>query len=709
VAEDKVRLKGYTGDPRDIAEVQAYWEQLEPVARIEVLRHIINEQCRMLGVPPPAFRATATFSLSDPNSAADYDRFTREIVFYIRQVSYSRQVNGTVPVIQRIDLALETVLHETAHHVDSTFRAEEQRQILSGRVQSSTWLESRNAWYQRNAGPVDHPDIYNVGFQWMNEHFLHQRDYLIQTMTWIDQDRSWYRPQLDENLRVQNSSYPTPPIEQDYGAPDNPPVEQIRGDIDPAILNLRNWLRNPYYWIDARAPIELHRHHVRDIWYGSMQSTGGDPTRALAVAAEGTRPDRAPEENRIQHEARLSSLPSRAFGNYLGFTGIEKTQGFFMAAARSYAAGAHADGLAGWFSGAFDWIDSLFRGDGRRVEPGLLWADTLGVSFGASLRWNIYQPIDPFLQTVPAANEALPIRIGAWFPEGYVSDIVVPAPQSLINGHPIEVRAVNEKNQAYTMNVLLDRGTGKVTFGHVDRSSYRLSHYDPWYFSGTPAGSHDDARVVADARGVYIQPSSAYHAVTQQLQSHQEIQNRLLHNLGDLQANQHWLHGQMQRQQLTEQQLRLNQQQQEETQRRISETHAQLQGNTNMLTNLYHQHASAVDQLHNTLTRQTQDQTLLQQLEQQRQRHQDQIENSRRTQLDAQEHQRRVDDRERAREREARDEEQRRSQNQLNQPFGITAPASEPFTWTFGPASDPSRVFVGGPGKDIVGNPHHPQ
>jgi hypothetical protein len=379
-----------------------------------------------------------------------------------------------------------------------------------------------------------------------------------------------------------------------------------------------------------------------------------------------------------------------------------------MAAARSYAAGSHSDGLAGWFSGAFDWINSLFSGDGRAVEPGLLWADTLGVSFGASLRWNIYQPIDPFLQTVPAANEALPIRIGAWFPEGYVSDIVVPAPQSLINGCPIEVRAVNAKNQAYTMNVLLDRGTGKVTFSQVERSSYRLSHYDPWYFSGTPAGSHDDASVVADARGVYIQPSSAYHAVTQQLQSHQEIQDQLLHNLGDLQTNQHWLQSQMQHQQLTEQQLGFNRQQQEEIQRRISATHVQLQGNTNMLTNLYHQHAAAVDQLHNTLTSQTRDHTLLQQLEQQRQRHQEQIENSRRTQLDAQEQQRRVDERERAREREARDEEQRRSQNRLNQAFGIAAPASEPFIWTVAPANDPSRAVVGGPGINITGNPHHP-
>jgi hypothetical protein len=224
-------------------------------------------------------------------------------------------------------LTLETVLHESAHHVDSTFKAAEQRQILSGRVLSSAWLASRNAWYQRNAGLVDHPDIYNVGFQWMNEHFLYQRDYLIQTMTWIDQDRSWYHPQLEENLHDRNSSDPTAPMDYE-GAPDNRPLEQIRGDIDPAILNLRSWLRNPYYWIDARAPIELHRYHFRDIWYASMQSAGGDPTRALAVAAEGTRPDRAPEENRIQHQARLSSLPSRAFGNYLGFTGIEKRRAF---------------------------------------------------------------------------------------------------------------------------------------------------------------------------------------------------------------------------------------------------------------------------------------------------------------------------------------------------------------------------------------------
>src|SRR5262245_57331313 len=129
-------LKGYGGDPRNIEALQSYWEELDLVARVEVLREIMIDKCKSWRTPPPYLRGTAEFQVTRDGRVGVYYREQREIILYVRMPAIKKDIMPAIeegtPYMDRIDLALEVVMHETAHHIDYMFRMRE-RKLLKKR------------------------------------------------------------------------------------------------------------------------------------------------------------------------------------------------------------------------------------------------------------------------------------------------------------------------------------------------------------------------------------------------------------------------------------------------------------------------------------------------------------------------------------------------------------------------------------------------
>jgi hypothetical protein len=291
----------------------------------------------------------------------------------------------------------------------------------------------------------------------------------------------------------------------------------------------------------------------------------------------------------------------------------------------------------------------------------------------------------------------LPIRLDSRYAEGYVADVVVPSPEALMDGYALEVRAVEDDGSAYTMQVLL-KGDD-IAFEEVAHSAYRLTKNDPWYFAGSADDHPEDARLVSNERGDYVRPSSAYRGVTRQIWSEQEMRDRLLDNLNDLASSQQHLRDVMRDQEMAGDRARAHERQLAETQKRIDETHAQLNRNSDRLRDLHQQRGEVGESMFSGLLSQANESSLLQRLNEQHRGMTDfHREAFQREQTNQADRDRERDERQRERDARARDEQQGRGANPLR-----------PDVWTVAPTSDPSRVTIGGEGAKIFGDPHNVQ
>lgn len=726
-----------TNDTR--GELQRRWETLSFDGRIEVLYRLMLDKCIEYGVIAPHLTIALQHSINAKyERAGAYDHGSGTITLYWDAgAPYRRHFDD-------FENAMNGLLHEVAHRIDDVQRDEG--------MSEPEWWQQQNDQYFNEKGEVDpHPNIYGAAAQWVEEYRgpnLDRLEHILaegEALDWeaygpppptqelprrqedwpvIDDieapppapnvprpERAGQRrgkaPATRSNRgpahppRIKRNRDPAPAPTRDY--PDDAPGDYppSRFDQGRAVATLARWLRDPDYWLGDHSSVQLNRDYLHDIWQMAMRLSRGDEDQALTVAIGGVQTRRLPGESDAARDSRLAGVPFRAFGAHADFEGVELVSAFFEAALKAYRASLGRREAEGWLERAFAWLGGSL-GQSADGAIGETWAQSLGTAFGAALQWNPDQSITRFLQRAPRADEALPIRLGVPMHGGYVSDIVVPSPESLAAGHPIEIRAVDRDGYARTYRAIPVRNSGKGTMlEQVRRSDYRLTRDDPWYFSDDGNDSQDDRRATLD------EAADRGHArLDDQVASAREMRRRLFEDLQDLRLNQERLQREMDDRQRLDRQddVQRLEWQQRETEQRMRETQSRIEQNDRVLQELHRRredlNAGLIEQARASQTMQASQVSALEERVREYSAHahdqqQRQVDNDRRAEQDRQEQR----DRERQ-EREAREWQEREGRGRGGISVGTDV-------FTIAPANDPSNITIGGPGMRIEGDPRN--